>query len=65
MTLVLHQKGLSLPYNDHYSMSKINYWRTTNQTEIDFIITAESGTTAIEVKWNKKTIPKSFKTIKK
>ena len=56
---------LELLNNDHYSMNKINCWRTTNPTEIDFIITVESGTTAIEVKRNEKTIPKCLKTIKK
>jgi hypothetical protein len=48
---------------DHYSMDKINFWRTTNKTEIDFIIQDESGLKAIEVKWADPKRPKSFNTI--
>jgi hypothetical protein len=48
---------------DHYSMHKINFWRTTNKTEIDFIIQDESGLKAIEVKWADPKRPKSFDTI--
>jgi predicted AAA+ superfamily ATPase len=48
---------------DFYSLKKINFWRTTNKTEIDFIIQDENSIKAIEVKWNKKNRPKSFKTI--
>lgn len=47
---------------DLYSMRKINFWRTTNQTEIDFIVQDGSKLSAFEVKWNKTAIPKSFKT---
>jgi len=56
---------LELLYKDHLSQSKINFWRTTNQTEIDFIVTGENAVEAIEVKWEKETIPKSFQTIVK
>jgi predicted AAA+ superfamily ATPase len=49
--------------NDFYGFNKINYWRTTNQTEIDFIVQKETGIEAIEVKWNNLRIPKSFQTI--
>jgi len=56
---------LEMLKGDHYSLNKVNFWRTTNQTEIDFIVTKESGTEAIEVKWDKTTPPKSFQTIKK
>lgn len=49
--------------NDHYSMNKINFWRTTNQTEVDFIIQGEAGTEAIEVKWNSQKRPKAFDTL--
>ena len=49
--------------NDFYGFDKINFWRTTNQTEIDFIVQKETGTEAIEVKWNNRRIPKSFQTI--
>ena len=41
----------------------INHWRTTNQTEIDFFVTRGNATHAIEVKWERDTPPKSFKTI--
>lgn len=51
--------------DDHFSQNRINFWRTTNQTEIDFIHSTETETTAIEVKWDKETEPKSFQTIKK
>ncbi len=50
---------------DPYSLNKINYWRTTNQTEIDFFVTRGDSINAIEVKWGKTVNPKSFKTIRK
>ncbi len=49
--------------NDHYLLNKINFWRTTNQTEIDFIVKSETKTEAIEVKWKSKKPPKTFTTI--
>jgi hypothetical protein len=48
---------------DFYSMNKINFWRTTNKTEIDFIVQDDQGLNAIEVKWNDAKRPKSFDTI--
>ncbi len=51
--------------NDFYQQQKINFWRTLNQTEIDFIIQGENEFSAIEVKWEKETPPRSFKTIKR
>ena len=51
--------------NDYYSMKKINFWRTTNKTEIDFIVQQQGQTEAIEVKWNNTKRPKSFQTIEK
>jgi predicted AAA+ superfamily ATPase len=48
---------------DFYSMNKINFWRTTNKTEIDFIVQNDHGLNAIEVKWNDPKRPKSFDTI--
>jgi uncharacterized protein len=48
---------------DFYSMNKINFWRTTNKTEIDFIVQDEHGLNAIEVKWSDPKLPKSFITI--
>ena len=56
---------LELLKNDHYSLNKTNYWRTTNQTEIDFVVSTENQTEALEVKWDKEVIPKSFHTIKR
>ncbi len=50
--------------NDFNNTKKINYWRTTNQTEIDFIIEDENIFEAIEIKYKKTSIPKSFRTIK-
>ncbi len=50
---------------DFHSIQKINYWRTTNQTEIDFIVQNDFGSFAIEVKWNKESLPKSFTTFNK
>jgi predicted AAA+ superfamily ATPase len=47
---------------DFYSLNRIHYWRTTNQTEIDFIVESEEGTKAIEVKWHSSRTPKSFQT---
>lgn len=56
---------LEMLQSDPHGLNKINYWRTTNQTEIDFIHIKENKTEAIEVKWDKETIPKSFKTLAK
>ena len=56
---------LELLKSDPYSLNKVNFWRTTNQTEIDFFVTKGNSVQAIEVKWEKTTIPKSFKTIGK
>jgi len=49
---------------DFYSLNKINFWRTTNKTEIDFIIQDNQGLSAVEVKWNDPKQPRSFLTIK-
>jgi len=46
---------------DYYSIQKINFWRTTNQTEVDFIVKDEDIFEAIEVKWNR---TKSVKALK-
>lgn len=56
---------LELLHKDYLGLNKLNYWRTTNQTEIDFILSNENGTEAMEVKWQKATPPKSFKTLQK
>ncbi|NOX86351.1 MAG: ATP-binding protein [Chlorobi bacterium] len=50
---------------DHYGLKKINFWRTTNKTEIDFIVLSDERVEAIEVKWDDKKRPKSFYTIEK
>ncbi len=49
--------------HDDYSVQKINFWRTTNKTEVDFIIQKENNFEAIEVKWEAKKRPRSFDTI--
>jgi uncharacterized protein len=54
---------IELLANDFYGMNKINFWRTTNQTEIDFIVQGDNLFEAIEVKWKDKKIPKSFATL--
>ncbi len=54
---------LELLKEDHYGQKKINFWRTTNQTEIDFIVSSGNTVAAIKVKWQKAVPPKSFKTI--
>ena len=56
---------LQLLTSDLYGLKKINFWRTTNGTEIDFIVQDEEGFSAIEVKWEKETEPRSFQTIKR
>ena len=56
---------LQLIANDPYQENKIKFWRTTNQTEIDFIVEKGSDLRAFEVKWANKNSPKSFKTIRK
>ncbi len=48
---------------DHHSMKKVNFWRTTNKTEIDFIVQGEGEFNAIEIKWKNSKRPKSFSTI--
>lgn len=49
---------------DHYSMDKLNFWRTTNQTEIDFILQKENEIAACEVKWEGGRTPKAFENFK-
>lgn len=56
---------LELLNKDVYGFNKINFWRTTNQTEIDFIITEPEQVKAVEVKFQKTPPPKSFQTIKR
>jgi hypothetical protein len=56
---------LELLNQDPHGLQKINFWRTTNQTEIDFIVSREGKQEAIEVKWESAAKPKSFATIKK
>jgi len=48
---------------DYYSLLKVNFWRTTNKTEIDFIVWGEERFEAIEVKWKSKKRPRVFTTI--
>lgn len=55
---------LELLSADPHAQCRINYWRTTNQTEIDFMVSRGNETEAIEVKWAKTALPKSFKTLR-
>ena len=48
---------------DFYSMKKVNFWRTINKTEIDFIVHDNSKLNAIEIKWSNSKRPKSFSSI--
>ena len=50
--------------NDFYNFSKINFWRTTNQTEVDFIVQTGNSIIANEVKWNKSQNTRSLHSIK-
>lgn len=56
---------LELLARDPYKMKRYRFWRTTNQTEIDFIIEEGLKITGIEVKTKSETIPKSFFSFKK
>ncbi len=56
---------LELISGDFYSMDKINFWRTSNKTEIDFILQSKGELCAIEVKWKDNKRPRSFNTIEK
>ena len=51
--------------SDFHGLRKINFWRTTNQVEIDFIVQDEERLRAIEVKWSGRGQPRSFRTIKR
>jgi len=55
---------LELLNKDFYWLNKINYWRTTNQTEIDFILQKDWKKFALETKFSSNKNVKSFKTIK-
>lgn len=50
---------------DIYKEKSYYYWRTTNQTEIDFIIRSGTSLYAIEAKYGGGTNPKSFATFRK
>ncbi len=54
---------LQLLNEDIYGLNSIRYWRTTNQTEIDFIIQSPKKTWAVETKWSESGKPKSFETL--
>jgi len=44
---------LQLIHEDYYQMQKLNFWRTNNQTEVDFIKVKGDKLDAIEVKLSK------------
>lgn len=50
---------------DYYERHRFFFWRTTNQTEIDFIQSDGLRLSAFEAKWNGKSMPKAFFTFKK
>lgn len=56
---------LELYNEDIYNLKHYHFWRTTNQTEIDFIIEDGAGLRAIEAKYSNNKNPKSFDTFKK
>ncbi len=55
---------LELYNKDPYKEKNYRFWRTTNQTEIDFVIQNGADIKAIEAKWSKGARPRSFKTFK-
>ncbi|MBI5412939.1 ATP-binding protein [Candidatus Peregrinibacteria bacterium] len=55
---------LEMYSRDFYKEKDFHFWRTTNQTEIDFIVEEEGNLRAIETKWQKNAVPKSFATFK-
>jgi predicted AAA+ superfamily ATPase len=56
---------LDLYANDFYKQSDLYFWRTTNQTEIDFIKQTGETLEAFEVKYSSNKTPKSFATFQK
>ncbi|MFP4585742.1 MAG: DUF4143 domain-containing protein, partial [Desulfococcaceae bacterium] len=52
---------LELLAADPHGLSRFHYWPTTNQTEIDFIVTRGEAITAIETKWRKSPPPRGFR----
>ena len=56
---------LEMYSKDIYKEKSYYYWRTTNQTEIDFIIRSGTSLYAIEAKYGVRAHPKSFPTFKK
>ncbi|MBI4994021.1 ATP-binding protein [Candidatus Peregrinibacteria bacterium] len=55
---------LEMYSRDFYKERDFHFWRTTNQTEIDLIIEGKGSLHAIETKWQKSSMPKSFSTFK-
>lgn len=56
---------LELCNQDIYKLKRYHFWRTTNQTEIDFIIEDGTNLKAIEAKYSNDKNPKGFATFKK
>lgn len=56
---------LELYNQDIYKLKRYHFWRTTNQTEIDFIVEDGTSLKAIEAKYSNNKNPKSFTTFKK
>lgn len=55
---------LELYNQDIYKLKRYHFWRTTNQTEIDFIIEDGATLKAIEAKYSNSKNPKAFATFK-
>ena len=55
---------LQLLADDPYRENTIRFWRTTNQTEIDFMVESGRELKAIEAKWSDAKEPRSFRTIR-
>lgn len=56
---------LEMYNHDIFKEKSYYYWRTTNQTEIDFVIREGTSLHAIEAKYSSQSLPKSFHTFKK
>ncbi|MBI4234676.1 ATP-binding protein [Candidatus Peregrinibacteria bacterium] len=55
---------LELYNQDVYKLKHYHFWRTTNQTEIDFIVEEGTSIKAIEAKYSNSKNPKAFTTFK-
>lgn len=65
----LFENAIATELQSLYGQNSLRFWRTTNQTEVDFVIIKPNNRgDAIETKYqweNKKTLPKNLKSLKK